>query len=162
MIAALCFPPQLLLMFLQINYSQWDGMLRLVFCRKRRTLRAIFRTTKTARKLLDFHKAYLAVRGDAVQQSSTDMVDAETAEVKAFKDKMEAILNECEFAQRRAVEMSIPEFCTLLAAFNSQGIFFVTPKNKNGEDAIPESLFINDAQENDDAGNDDEDEDMAD
>uniref|UniRef100_A0A674BKJ0 rRNA adenine N(6)-methyltransferase n=1 Tax=Salmo trutta TaxID=8032 RepID=A0A674BKJ0_SALTR len=79
-----------------VNFQEWDGLVRIAFVRKNKTLNAGFKST--------------AVEHTHTHQYSTS--------------KIESVLQEAEFSEKRARSMDIDDFMVLLHAFNSAGIHF--------------------------------------
>lgn len=145
---------------IHVDYGEWDGMLRILFSRKRKTLRAVFRTTKTAQKLLNLHKAFLS--SQSTFASSSDGGN----ELQKFKNLLNSVLDQLDFAQSRAVNMTSEQFMILLHSFHAQGIRFpveVGKKKHNLADktiSIPSELFIDNAKEEEMDGEDEEEDEM--
>ena len=96
-----------------VDFLEWDGLVRLAFNRKNKTLRAAF-TTKTVLQLLaDNVRTLAALRG----------TPPPAAEWSA-RDAVEAVLTETGFADRRASRLAVDDFLRLLAAMNAAGIHF--------------------------------------
>lgn len=134
-----------------INFPEWDGMLRLCFNRKNKTLRSIF-TTKSVLVLLEQnYKTFcalrnipmLAERGQAEQQQQQQEQGGaemdidnndETAKVGAstkkgdvelyIKKMVEEAIQECGYEEARAAKMDIDDFLALMQAFNKRNIRF--------------------------------------
>ena len=128
-----------------INFVEWDGLLRLAFGRKNKTLSAIFRQNGTLSLLESNYKTAAAVRGTqaiAGDVPSSMMVDDDAApeqedgmEVdlkgskggrysEAFKAKVLKVLEGVGMADKRAAKLGQNDFLMLLAAFNAEGIHF--------------------------------------
>lgn len=103
-----------------VNFMEWDGLVRILFNRKHKTLRSVM-TTKNILKLLEENfKTHLALAPDS------EKMDVESSEVSSAKMKtiVEEILNETGYSDKRAAKMDIDDFLCLLAAFNTKGIHF--------------------------------------
>ncbi|KAI6184135.1 RRNA adenine N(6)-methyltransferase [Aphelenchoides bicaudatus] len=95
-----------------INYKEWDGLLRLAFLRKNKTLSGVFRQ-KAVLELVDKnYRTYCSVNNKEIPESFS---------VKEFVPK---VLEDSGFAEKRARNLSIDDFLTLLLAFNKNGIHF--------------------------------------
>ncbi|KAK9834115.1 hypothetical protein WJX84_012384 [Apatococcus fuscideae] len=137
-----------------VNLREWDGLVRLCFLRKNKTLGAIFRQASVL-ALLEANAATMAAlqtgAPDAMQHASM-FIDADTAEPAdadpmeddsaaapsdpnqlrgkkhkfspAFKDHVLAVLTSRDMSDKRAAKLSQDDFLALLAAFNSANIHF--------------------------------------
>ncbi|XP_064387191.1 probable dimethyladenosine transferase isoform X1 [Halichondria panicea] len=95
-----------------INFQEWDGMLRILFTRKNKTLSAIFRT-KGVLELLE--KNY------RIHQSLTDTMVPEDFDIKSHVLK---ILGESEKTELRPRCLDVDSFLSLLEIFNRNSIHF--------------------------------------
>lgn len=127
-----------------VNFVEWDGLLRLAFGRKNKTLSAIFRQNSTLQLLEGNYKMAAAVRNNSGGQQllASMMVDDEegagedeSMEVdlkgskagrysEAFKAKVLEVLESTGYADKRAAKLGQDDFLTLLAAFNAVDIHF--------------------------------------
>eukprot|EP00916_Digyalum_oweni_P001808 GHVL01003480.1.p1 GENE.GHVL01003480.1~~GHVL01003480.1.p1 ORF type:complete len:331 (-),score=43.21 GHVL01003480.1:679-1671(-) len=120
-----------------IDFREWDGMLRICFGRKRKLLRANFNCDSVLRILETNYNVWCSLMK---QPKSTDTV----------KDLVFAALNDVDVAAKRAVEINTDTYFRLLLAFNQRGIHFVntnttttcSPANDMME--IADSLFEDD------------------
>ena len=96
-----------------VNFVEWDGMVRICFNRKHKTLRAGF-TGKAVLQILEKnYKTCLALRG-------TPLPDP----VPNIKDVVCRVLDETEMATKRSFKLDQDDFLTLLTAFNAAGVHF--------------------------------------
>jgi len=96
-----------------VDFDEWDGLIRLVFNRKHKTLRAIL-TTKTVLQMLEQNfKTHLSLNNIPTPEPFPDL-----------KCLVEEILTAEKFSDQRAATMDINDFLCLLAAFNAKGIHF--------------------------------------
>lgn len=138
----------------KVSFVEWDGLLRIVFQRKHRMLRAVFGKS-AIRGLEKFYgkgKREDGVEGivsmgtegmmmdvavmherDADMKDGDDDDAAMELDIKKrrrpkvdaeLKEKVMQVLDETDFATLRAAQMSIPEFQKLLDAFHEKGIYF--------------------------------------
>ncbi|CCH40580.1 Dimethyladenosine transferase [Wickerhamomyces ciferrii] len=107
----------------QVDYNEWDGLLRIVFVRKNRTIAAGFKSTTILEILEKNYKTYLAtLDGDA-------MMDVENASKKnglleTVKEKINQVLTETGLSEKRAGKCDQNDFLRLLYAFHQVGIHF--------------------------------------
>lgn len=95
-----------------VNFLEWDGLVRLAFNRKNKTLRAAL-TTKTVLELLDGNvKTLASVRGEALPEGW---------DVKAA---VEGVLDATGFSDKRSSKLDVDDFLALLAAMNKAGVHF--------------------------------------
>ena len=96
-----------------INFTEWDGLVRILFNRKHKTIRAIMT-----------HKSILVVlEGNMRTYLSLNNIPAPDP-FPVMKDIIEEVLTEQEFSDKRAAKMDQDDFLRLLAAFNAKGIHF--------------------------------------
>lgn len=96
-----------------INFREWDGLLRICFNRKNKSLHATFSTSSIVELLKKNYISYCAMK------------DIPFDEKLDIKNKVIDILNSDEaFKQLRPRSMSIDNFLALLLAFNKEGFHF--------------------------------------
>ena len=95
-----------------VNFEEWDGMLRILFVRKNKTVAANFACTVVEKMLESNYRTLCAIEGRAI---SPDF------EIKAVVSR---VLVEGGFAQLRSGKMDIDDFLRLLCAFHKEGIHF--------------------------------------
>ena len=95
-----------------INFTEWDGLTRICFVRKNKTLGAAFTSTGV---LLMMEKNY------KVQCS---LQDKQVPEDFSMREEVDKVLDSIQFREKRARMMDIDDFMKLLHAFNSAGIHF--------------------------------------
>ncbi|GMF66351.1 unnamed protein product [[Candida] boidinii] len=104
-----------------IDYNEWDGLLRFCFNRKNKTLNAIFRNKNVLDILVNNYKAYLSAlstqRGEMLMDVSLDYNEV-------VKEKVLKVMKETEFGEKRAAKMDQTDFLKLLYAFHQVGIHF--------------------------------------
>ena len=114
-----------------VNFVEWDGMVRLAFNRKNKTLRSIF-TTKSVLKLLEEnYRTWLAVHGPgavgAAAAAAGGTVPAAAAAVAPpsatpsaapvdMKAVVLGVLEETSMAQQRAAKMDLDDFLLCVGA----------------------------------------------
>jgi len=96
-----------------INFQEWDGLTRIAFVRKNKTLSAAFNQTGV---LLLMEKNY------KVHCSKNNIPVGEEFNIKT---KVDEVLSSIDFKEKRARTMDIDDFMKLLAEFNAKGIHFV-------------------------------------
>lgn len=117
---------------MQVNFREWDGLMRIVFCRKNKTLHANFNTKPVLKTLEDNYKTYCSLHGATPTGN--------------FKELLFGVLKESGFSESRSAKLSMDQYFQLLLAFNQKGIHFVNVAHiKEGEQtatALPENFFI--------------------
>lgn len=104
-----------------LNYSEWDGLLRLCFNRKNKTLGAIFRNKKITAILEENYKRYLAY---TTEQNGDMSIESNNDVESLVKRNVNKVLTETGFAEQRASKMDQVAFLKLLYAFHQVGIHF--------------------------------------
>jgi len=95
-----------------INFQEWDGLTRICFVRKNKTLSAAFNQTGVLLLLEKNYKIYC---------SKNNTIVPDTFNIKTL---VEEVLTSIEFKEKRARTMDIDDFMKLLHAFNKHGIHF--------------------------------------
>ncbi|KAJ8334635.1 hypothetical protein SKAU_G00402740 [Synaphobranchus kaupii] len=95
-----------------VNFQEWDGLVRIAFIRKNKTLNAAFKSTAVEQLLEKNYRIHCSVHNIEIPQDFS------------IGKKIEGVLQETEFGQKRARSMDIDDFMVLLHAFNSAGIHF--------------------------------------
>lgn len=104
----------------KVEFNEWDGLLRIVFVRKNRTISAGFKSTTVLEILEKNYKAFLATAGNG-----SDMVDdTEKSMIDVVKAKIETVLKETGLSDKRAGKCDQTDFLKLLYAFHQVGIHF--------------------------------------
>jgi len=96
-----------------VNFREWDGLTRIAFVRKNKTLGAAFSQTAVLIMLEKNYKIHCSLQNE--------MVD-EDFNIKTLVDE---VLCGIDFGEKRARTMDIDDFMKLLHAFNERGIHFV-------------------------------------
>lgn len=121
---------------IQVDFREWDGLMRICFGRKRKTLRASFLMTHTQKLLEENYKTWCALTGVPASKES-------------MKDMVLAVLAETEMTEMRAIRIDLDGYFKLLLAFNKKGIHFsniqVGAKPGQAPKAPAEDFFIDDA-----------------
>lgn len=95
-----------------VNFTEWDGLLRIVFARKNKTLGAQFKNKVVVDMLEKNYRVHCSMNNKPVEDS-LDM-----------KEKVQTLLVDNELDQKRARMMDTDDFLSLLHLFNSHGIHF--------------------------------------
>jgi len=95
-----------------INFKEWDGLTRICFVRKNKTLSSQFTQTGTLLLVEKNYKVHKALKNEEVPAGFK------------VKDLVDQVLNDSGFGQKRARTMDIDDFMKLLHAFNSVGLHF--------------------------------------
>mmetsp|Transcript_39545 Transcript_39545/g.86305 ORF Transcript_39545/g.86305 Transcript_39545/m.86305 type:complete len:371 (-) Transcript_39545:112-1224(-) len=115
---------------IEVNFREWDGLMRICFNRKRKTLSAGFKVTTVIKTLEDNYKTFCSLKN--VAPSATP-----------FKELLLEPLAELNLATKRAVQLDLDQFFALLLAFNKRGIHFTNVADRNTSTAeIDPSLFV--------------------
>ncbi|XP_001358667.2 probable dimethyladenosine transferase [Drosophila pseudoobscura] len=95
-----------------VNFTEWDGLTRIAFLRKNKTLAATFKVSSVIEMLEKNYKVFRSLRNEPLEEDFN------------MQEKVIGILEELEMATLRARSMDIDDFMRLLRAFNSKGIHF--------------------------------------
>jgi len=95
-----------------INFKEWDGLTRICFVRKNKTLGAAFGQNGVLLVMEKNYKVHKAVLNEEVP-----------ADFK-IKDLIDTVLNDSGFREKRARTMDIDDFMKLLQVFNTAGLHF--------------------------------------
>ncbi|KAK3771638.1 hypothetical protein RRG08_047894 [Elysia crispata] len=96
-----------------INFKEWDGLVRICFSRKNKTIGASFRFSKVLEVLEKNYRVSCSVKNIPVPSDFN------------VKEKVTQLLQDGNFEQRRARSMSIDDFIELLNLFNEAGFHFM-------------------------------------
>ena len=97
-----------------INFEEWDGLVRLLFNRKNKTLRAVLTTKNVLRLLEKNYRTACSLKGiELPQGAELDM-----------KQVILGVLESGDFSDKRASKMDQDDFLALLAAFNQANVHF--------------------------------------
>ncbi|XP_023750426.1 ribosomal RNA small subunit methyltransferase [Lactuca sativa] len=131
-----------------VNFKEWDGLVRICFTRKNKTLGSIFRQKRILSIMEKNYKTLqalgvpqaadvavdMAVLGDSgeMEEESEDEdedmdmdMEMEDGETKSdFKEKVLGVLKEGEFELKRSSKLAQEDFMHLLSLFNKVGIHF--------------------------------------
>lgn len=100
-----------------INYKEWDGMLRICFLRKNKTLSNLFHQTSVMEMLRHNYEVHCSMKNINIDRNNNN-------DGFNIKDKITAILTEIKFEMKRARSMDIDEFLLLLCTFNKHDLHF--------------------------------------
>ena len=95
-----------------VNFTEWDGMIRLLFNRKNKTLRSVLMTKPTMKLLEDNRKTMQAMKEDMIMDE------------KSIQDILEEVTTGDKWKDKRASKLNLDDFLELLSEFNERGIHF--------------------------------------
>lgn len=96
-----------------VNFKEWDGMVRICFSRKNKTLRAVFCTKFVLKMLEDNLRTFLSLKNEPVPDPFPDV-----------KEIVTTVLEKCGFSGARSAKLDQDDFLSLLDNFNAAGIHF--------------------------------------
>lgn len=99
-----------------IKFEEWDGLLRVLFLRKNKTIAAGFKTSTVLELLEKNYRAYVTASGE--------VMDVDTDYKAIVKEKITAVLQETELSAQRLSKCDQLEFLKLLFGFHKQGLYF--------------------------------------
>ncbi|KAL5021244.1 hypothetical protein ScPMuIL_000399 [Solemya velum] len=95
-----------------INFKEWDGLVRICFSRKNKTIGASFKYTKVLELLEKNYKVHCSVKNIPIASDFR------------VKDEVMKVLELDSFDKKRARTMDIDDFLSLLHNFNAAGFHF--------------------------------------
>ncbi|XP_071952284.1 dimethyladenosine transferase-like [Antedon mediterranea] len=95
-----------------INFQEWDGLVRIAFVRKNKTLMASFKTKSVLEMLEKNYRIHCSMNNIKIEDNLN------------MKEKVSDLLTKNSFDKMRARLMDIDDFLRLLQLFNSEGIHF--------------------------------------
>lgn len=95
-----------------INFKEWDGLVRVAFVRKNKTLNSCFSSRAVAEMLEKNYKIHCSLNDIMVDEGFD------------IKEKVQKLLTENGYDKKRARTMDMDDFLGLLHQFNSNGIHF--------------------------------------
>jgi 18S rRNA (adenine1779-N6/adenine1780-N6)-dimethyltransferase len=137
-----------------VSYDEWDGLLRIVFVRGNRTIKAGFASRAVMEIVERNYRTWCATNDIALDEGDVEMGGAEDEEeaeeemevdddmgqvqkvkvkigkkkrgrvTEIVKQKVEKVLEETGMGEKRAVKCEEGDFLKLLYAFNVEGIHF--------------------------------------
>ena len=108
---------------IDVPFNEFDGLLRVCFVRKNKTIRASFLHKSILRMLETNYKIWRSANNDSGM------------EVTEMKSIIEGVLKETNLADARASKVTLDQYLELLLSFNRRGIHF---SNINGEGTVIE------------------------
>lgn len=104
-----------------IDFNEWDGLLRICFVRKNKTIAAGFKSNNVIDILEKNYKTYLATNNN---NEDAMMIDAKASFTDVVKQKIDTVLTETGFSDKRAAKLDQTDFLKLLYGFHQVGIHF--------------------------------------
>lgn len=96
-----------------VNFIEWDGLVRMLFNRKNKTLHAIMTVKSVLGVLEQNYRTHLSLSNLPLPEPFPDM-----------KLLIEEVLTTTGYSDQRAAKLDLNDFLCLLAAFNARGIHF--------------------------------------
>ncbi|NWW42507.1 DIM1 transferase, partial [Pedionomus torquatus] len=114
-----------------INFQEWDGLVRIAFVRKNKTLSAAFKSSAVEQLLDHNYRIHCSLHNTVstffnIFNSVCVYCDLHTEIPENFKiaEKIQTVLKNTGYSDKRARSMDIDDFIRLLHGFNSEGIHF--------------------------------------
>ena len=111
---------------IDVPFNEFDGLLRICFTRKNKTLRSSFLHKTVIRMIEANYKIFNSLNNGGVSDCCSDLKGAD-----AFKAVIEEVLNETQLSDKRASKTDLDQFLALLLAFNQRGIHFSNQTSEN-------------------------------
>jgi 18S rRNA (adenine1779-N6/adenine1780-N6)-dimethyltransferase len=96
-----------------VNFVEWDGLMRICFNRKNKTLRAVLTTSSVLEMLEANYRTYVSLSGKPLPSP-----------MPSIKDIVDGVLTLANCDGKRAAKLDIDDFLLLLDEFNKAGIHF--------------------------------------
>lgn len=115
----------------KVRFEEFDGLNRIIFSRRNKTVRACFQAKGVKELLAGNHRTWcsetgqVSAQGAAARRSlwSTDLSSIKMFDESVdFKDRIEQILTDSGYSENRAAKMDVDDLLKLLAAFNVLGM----------------------------------------
>jgi len=91
---------------------EWDGLVRLCFSRKNKTLGAIFKQDNVVNLLEQNYKTFCAMNNEKLDPNLN------------MKEKINVVLTENEFNDQRSSKLGLNDFLKLLTCFHAANLHF--------------------------------------
>lgn len=98
--------------------KEWDGLARLCFTRKNKTLSGIFRHKPVLKLLAANYKTYCSLKNEPLDEEFKKNPE------EYLKKKVTDVLQQCGVAEERMVKVDNDKLLELLTTFNKNGIHF--------------------------------------
>jgi len=95
-----------------VNFTEWDGLTRVCFVRKNKTLGAAFTSTGVLLMIEKNYRVQCSLQGREMPPGFS------------VREEVDKVLDSIQFREKRARVMDIDDFMKLLHAFNAAGIHF--------------------------------------
>jgi 18S rRNA (adenine1779-N6/adenine1780-N6)-dimethyltransferase len=105
-----------------VNFMEWDGMIRLLFNRKNKTLRSALLTKPNMKMLEENRRTHLSLKKNG--GANMDDGDEDMKDEKPVEQIIEDVVRQEKWDGKRASKLDQDDFLSLLADFNSRGIHF--------------------------------------
>jgi 18S rRNA (adenine1779-N6/adenine1780-N6)-dimethyltransferase len=98
-----------------VDFVEWDGLVRICFNRKNKTLHSVMLTKSVLVMLETNYRTFCSLNNQSLPEGPLN---------PTMKERMEAVLEATDMTARRAAKMSVDDFLMLLNGFNEVGIHF--------------------------------------
>lgn len=106
----------------KVNFVEWDGMIRLLFNRKNKTLRSVLLTKPTMKMLESNRRTYRSLNKSNDTNNAMDEEDSNNE--PSIKQIIEDVTSMEEWKDKRSSKLDLDDFLALLTEFNQRGIHF--------------------------------------
>ncbi|NXV35674.1 DIM1 transferase, partial [Rissa tridactyla] len=119
-----------------INFQEWDGLVRIAFVRKNKTLSAAFKSSAVEQLLDHNYRIHCSLHNTVSSfyntlnsisvycDLHTDFFIREIPENFKIAEKIQTVLKNTGYSEKRARSMDIDDFIRVLHGFNAEGIHF--------------------------------------
>ena len=98
-----------------VDFVEWDGLVRICFNRKNKTLRSVMMTKTVLGMLETNYRTYCSLNNQTIEDGPL---------APSMRERVEAVLIETDMLGKRAAKMGTDDFLKLLNGFNTVGIHF--------------------------------------
>lgn len=129
-----------------VNFMEWDGLCRIAFQRKNKTLRAIFNNRHVMELMERNYSTFRALNPTATETGTDVDTNAESGIAsKDVKSRVLTVLDAASMNDKRASKMTQDDFMTLLHAFNRAGFHFTAMGADTNAMGIEDGFFGDDS-----------------
>mmetsp|Transcript_4896 Transcript_4896/g.7424 ORF Transcript_4896/g.7424 Transcript_4896/m.7424 type:complete len:335 (-) Transcript_4896:151-1155(-) len=104
-----------------VNFTEWDGMIRLLFNRKNKTLRAALMTKPTIKMLQENMRTHASLQTGS---NNNNDIDIDMIDSTRVEEILEEVTGLPHYKGKRASKLGLDDFLDLLSQFNQRGIHF--------------------------------------
>jgi len=112
-----------------VNFVEWDGMIKLLFNRKNKTIRSVLNTKATLKLLEENRKTLRSLKQQQKKKKNINdqaaMSDNDDDDIPV-KEILERIVSKPEYKDKRSRNLDLDDFLQLLTDFHDEGVYFAS------------------------------------